>query len=319
MTNVASLRLDDALRSALGPHVASILNDPLTTDLMRNADGRLWVDHLEGGRVDTGRTMSNADATATLGLLAHSCGVPLTRHSPVISTTLPISGERIAGTIPPVTASPTFAIRKPPSKVFGLEAFAAFGSPSVSPECTKAQTSEETTECDRTNIMSGLINAVQERRNILICGSTGSGKTSLASSLLNLASVSSDRVLLLEDTTELQCCAEDQVRFVTTPDVDMHALVRLSLRYRPDRIIVGELRDGATAMAYLGALNTGHGGGICTLHANSASDALMRMESLCSEVCVTIPTRQIRSAIDAVCFVQRTATGRAIKEMVYVS
>lgn len=310
MTTLFAARLDDALRSAFGPKVADILADPLTTDLMRNEDGRLWRDRLGRGRADTGHRMSDADTLAALNLLAHSCGEPLTRRSPILSTTLPGSGERIAGTIPPVTHAPTFAIRKPPQKVFGLTAFMSTAEPE--------QKEADHLSLDRPYVaLAGLEEAVAHRRNILICGSTGSGKTSLASALLSLPQVSNDRVLLLEDTHELQCAADDQVRFMTTPEVSMRDLVRLSLRYRPERIILGELRDGATAMAYLGALNTGHGGGVCTLHANSAEDALARVEALCGEVCVTIPTRQIRSAIDVVCFVQRTQTGRAIKEVIY--
>lgn len=308
MTSAVSLRLDDALRSALGPQVADILEDPQTTDLMRNADGRLFQDRLGSGRADTGHRMSNADTMAALSLLADFCGEPLTRHSPILSTTLPKTGERIAGTIPPVTSAATFAIRKPPQKAFDISAFAPAREDAVNRDLPSTAITSE---------LNRLQESVRRKRNILICGSTGSGKTSLASCLLNFSSVTNDRVLILEDTVELQCNADDQVRFLTSQHVDMHALVRLSLRYRPDRIILGELRDGKTAMAYLGALNTGHGGGICTIHANSANDAIMRVESLCGEVCVNIPTRQIRSAIDVVVFVQRTSIGRSIKEVIY--
>jgi len=317
MKRVIELRLDSALRHALGPHVARLLDEPSVTDLLLNEDGRLWVDRTGAGRKDTGCTMSAADADAALRLIAHHCGVPLIRTAPVLSATLPGTGERIAATVAPVTSRPTFAIRKPPAVTFELAAFApkepvADQADGVSPRPLRPAGPGEH------GLFETLRAAVEQRRNILIAGSTGSGKTSLLSSLLALPSVQADRCLVLEDTREIRIEAPDHVRMLTSAEVSMRALVQLSLRYRPDRIILGEVRSGDAAMELIHAMNTGHSGSFCTVHANSARDALGRLEDLCAEICPQPPCRSIATAIGCIVFVQRTASGREIKEVVMV-
>jgi type IV secretion system protein TrbB len=310
MSTVAALRVEDALRHALGHDVARILDDPTTTDLLLNADGHLIVDRLGIGRVDTGCTMSPSDAKAALCLLADHCGVPLTRQSPILSATMPDTNERIAGTIPPITVRPTFAIRKPPVKVFELEAFAGKVSESFPADVMARRIEEAGTP------LGTLRRAVDERRNIVIAGSTGSGKTSLLSALMALESVRRDRCLILEDTAEIACSAPDRVNMLTSQDVDMRALVQLALRYRPDRIVLGEVRSGLAALEMIMAMNTGHTGSLTTIHANGCADAIGRIEDLCATVCTQTPTRAIRAAIGCVVFVTRTMKGRAIKEVV---
>ncbi len=316
MSTVVEMRLDSALRHALGPDVARFLDEDGVTDLMLNADGRLWLDRAGRGRADTGRVLAAADAEAALRLIAHHCGVPLTRTAPVLSATLPRTGERIAATIPPVTARPTFAIRKPPAVTFELAAFAPKGGEGL-------QGPEEGRDDDPSPSGGGpalraLRRAVAERRNILIAGSTGSGKTSCLSALLQLPSVQRDRCLVLEDTREIAVPAPDHVRMLTSPEVSMRSLVPLSLRYRPDRIILGEVRSGDAAIEFIHAMNTGHSGSFCTVHANSAADALGRLEDLCAEVCPQPPCRSIATAIGCIAFLRRTATGREISEVLFV-
>lgn len=307
MSVVVARRLDDALRCALGNDVARILDEPDLTDLMLNADGKLWADRLGVGRRDTGVVMKRSDAETALRLLADHCGVPLTKKSPILSATLPRTGERIAAAVSPVSASPVFAIRKPPSSVFSLNAFRGDAGSDGRQEDAASPTGEDA--------FSRLLGAVESCKNILVAGSTGSGKTSLVSSLLQLPSVQKRRMVVIEDTQELAISSDDQVRFLTSPDVDMRQLVQLALRFRPDSIVLGEVRSGAAALEMIHAANTGHVGGFSTIHANSAEDALGRLEDLCSEVCVTPPTRAIRTAIGCVVFVERTPTGRRIKEV----
>jgi type IV secretion system protein VirB11 len=315
MSTVVEMRLDSALRHALGPDVARFLDEDGVTDLMLNADGRLWRDRAGLGREDTGRTLASTDAEAALRLIAHDCGVPLTRSAPVLSATLPRSGERIAATIPPTTARPTFAIRKPPAVTFELAAF--------EPKCGETfQTAGEGSGSDDPSPGHGslraLRQAVAKRRNILIAGSTGSGKTSCLSALLQIPSVRADRCLVLEDTREIAVPAPDHVRMLTSPEVSMRALVQLSLRYRPDRIILGEVRSGDAAIELIHAMNTGHAGSFCTVHANSARDALGRIEDLCAEVCPQPPCRSIATAIGCIAFLRRTAAGREISDVLFV-
>lgn len=313
MSTVVEMRLDSALRHALGPDVARFLDEDGVTDLMLNADGRLWLDRAGQGREDTGRTLGAADAEAALRLIAHHCGVPITRTAPVLSATLPRSGERIAATIPPITARPTFAIRKPPAVTFDLTAFEPKGG-----EVPAAAEEGRDHPSPGHGHLRALRLAVAERRNILIAGSTGSGKTSCLSALLQIPNVQADRCLVLEDTQEIAIPAADHVRMLTSPEVTMRALVQLSLRYRPDRIILGEVRSGDAAIELIHAMNTGHSGSFCTVHANSARDALGRLEDLCAEVCPQPPCRSIATAIGCIIFLQRTPAGREISEVLFV-
>ena len=161
--------------------------------------------------------------------------------------------------------------------------------------------------------------AVRRRRNVLIVGSTGSGKTPLANAVLDAIAelTPRDRVVLIEDTAELQCSAEDKVQMLTKrtePVVTMTDLVRDTLRLRPDRIIIGEVRDGS-ALDLLKAWNTGHPGGLATIHANSALEGLTRLEDLIGEATPRIPYRAITQAINVVIFIERAPNGRRIKEV----
>src|SRR5574337_489927 len=306
---IARERVDIALRYALGTDIGNLLEDPTITDVMLNEDGAIWADGAGLHRRDSGFTMRSEDALSALFLIADHCGEPLTRQAPVLSATLPRTGERIAATIAPITQQPTFAIRKPPQKVFEIDQFEV-GAPATAPERSSSASGDT---------IAVLRKAIDDRRNILIAGSTGSGKTSLASALLCSApDLVAARCLILEDTAELVCGAPDHVRMLTTPGVGMRELVQLSLRYRPDRIIVGEVRSGGAAIELIHAMNTGHQGGISTIHANSCIDALGRIEDLCGEVCHQPPRRAIATGIGCIVFVARTATGRAIAEVMLV-
>ncbi len=168
--------------------------------------------------------------------------------------------------------------------------------------------------------------AVAERRNIVVAGGTGSGKTTLLNALLAERAFSDARVIILEDTAELQCASANVVQLLTKrtdPPVTMRDLVQTTLRLRPDRVVVGEVRDGA-ALEVLKAWNTGHPGGLLTLHANSAADALTRLEDLCLENIAASPKRLIASAVDLVVFITRPRIhegggGRVLTEIVSVN
>jgi type IV secretion system protein VirB11 len=223
----------------------------------------------------------------------------------VVSAELPprddgISGERFEGLLPPVSTAPCFAIRKPAAKVYTLDDYVA--DRFVMPVQADA-----------------LRKAVRARRNLLIAGGTSSGKTTLANALLAEVAGLDERVILIEDTRELQCAAPDCVALRTRPGaVSLADLVRSTLRLRPDRIIVGEVR-GAEALDMLKAWNTGHPGGIATVHANSARSALYRLEQLVQETVVTVPRRLIAEAIELVVFIQGSGIGRRIETIAEVT
>jgi type IV secretion system protein VirB11 len=160
---------------------------------------------------------------------------------------------------------------------------------------------------------AALKKAVIDRKNILVAGGTSSGKTTLANALLAEVAQQDERVILIEDTRELQCTAPDCVALRTKAGVvSLADLVRSTLRLRPDRIIVGEVR-GPEALDMLKAWNTGHPGGIATVHANSAESALYRLEQLIQEVVTTVPRRLIAEAIDTIVFISGRGIARRIE------
>ncbi|HEY5412061.1 MAG TPA: P-type conjugative transfer ATPase TrbB [Caulobacteraceae bacterium] len=293
---VVSDRKVAALRQAMGPVIAAALADRLVVEVMVNPDGKIWVDRIGEGRSWTGENLAPADADRILRLLADHAGEVVTRDSPRISATLPETGERFQGAFMPVVSSPAFAIRKRPEVVFTLAEYIAQGI------MTEGQ--------------AGVIReAAVNRLNILIVGGTGSGKTTLANAILAEPAFAQDRVIIIEDTAELQCSADDQIQMLTKrtdPPVTMTDLVRDTLRLRPDRIIIGEVRDGS-ALDLLKAWNTGHPGGLATIHANSAAEGLTRLEDLIGEVTQRIPYRAITQAINVIIYIERTAKGRRVK------
>lgn len=297
--NVVSMdRKAAALRQSLGAVVAGALAERLVVEVMVNPDGKIWVDRIGTGREYTGHDMAPADAERILRLLADHSGAVVTRDSPRVSATLPETGERFQGEFPPIVRNACFAIRKRPEVVFTLDNYVESGTMS---------------EKQATIIRD----AADNRENMLIVGGTGSGKTTLANAVLALPAFANDRVFLIEDTAELQCSALDKVELLTKPSfppVTMTDLVRDSLRLRPDRIVVGEVRDGC-ALDVLKAWNTGHPGGLTTIHANSAHEGLTRFEDLVAEVTARIPYRSITQAINVVIFIKRSREGRRIENV----
>ncbi|MFN3575325.1 MAG: P-type conjugative transfer ATPase TrbB [Phenylobacterium sp.] len=291
---VAERKLE-ALRHALGGDVLAALLEPKVVEILANPDGRLVLDTLGEGRSTRGGRLSAEARERVIRLIADHVGEPVTREEPRLSGVLP-SGERFQGFLPPVTAQPAFSIRKRPPVIWRLADYVEQGVLSASQAADLRQ-------------------AAEERRNILISGGTGSGKTTLANALLAEPAFAEDRVFLIEDTPELQCSAWDLVPVLTRrfpKPIGVVDLVRDALRMRPDRIIVGEMRDGSAALETLKAWNTGHPGGLSTIHANSAEEALARLEDLLSEVTARTPKRLIRQAVNMVVHIRRTAEGRAV-------
>lgn len=287
------------LRTAMGKDIAAALADPAVVEVMVNPDGGLRLDRLGEGRSDTGVRFGAAEVERIIRLVASHVRVEVHAGNPIVSAELPprdegVAGERFEGILPPVSLAPCFTIRKPAARVYTL--FDYVTDRIMLPEQAKI-----------------LSQAVVDRRNLLIVGGTSSGKTTLANALLAEMAGLDERVILLEDTRELQCAAPDCVALRTKPGiVSLADLVRSTLRFRPDRIIVGEVR-GAEALDMLKAWNTGHPGGIATVHANSGRAALYRLEQLIQEAVVTVPRRLISEAIDIIVFIQGRGTGRRIE------
>ena len=287
------------LRTALGPAIAAWLEDPSVVEVMLNPDGRLWVDRLSSGLVETEERLAPAEGERIVRLVAHHVGAEVHPGSPRVSAELPDTGERFEGLLPPVVAAPSFAIRKPAVAVFTLEDYAAANIMTVGQAAV-------------------LREAVASRRNILVAGGTSTGKTTLANALLAEVAKTSDRVVLIEDTRELQCRAANLVALRTKDGVaSLSDLVRSSLRLRPDRIPIGEVR-GAEALDLLKAWGTGHPGGIGTIHAGTAVGALRRLEQLIQEAVVTLPRALIAETIDLIAVLSGRGVARRLTELASV-
>jgi P-type conjugative transfer ATPase TrbB len=294
-------RVIERLRRDLGPVVMGALNDAKTTDLLLNADGKLWLKRLgepfrEIGKMDAWRAMSAMKTLA--GLLDKTIGT----LKPILDGELPFGNERFAGQLPPLVSAPVFAIRKPAIKVFTLDNYVEQGI------MTQAQ-------CD------AIKKAVREHKNILVVGGTGSGKTTLINAIIAemVANDANERIVIIEDTGEIQCAAINSVQYHTTLEVSMTDLLKTTLRMLPDRIIVGEVR-GAEALDLLDAWSTGHPGGGGTLHANRPESALQRLQSLVTRnpFAPSAIEPLIAEAVDVVVHIQKNPEGRRVEGIIEV-
>lgn len=298
-TNELDERRLAALRYALGPIVLAALADPDVVEVMLNDDGSLWVESL--GHMTHAGDISANDAIAILNQVSSSLNGEISKENPLVEGELPLDGERFEGIAPPVVERGIFAIRKKAGKIFPLADYVRNGV------LTFGQSEL-------------LRKAIVQRQNILVVGGTGSGKTTFCNALLNECSalVPDTRMLLLEDTRELQCTLANRVFLRATEWTDMARLSMAVNRLRPDSITVGEVRSGGPALALLKLWNTGHPGGMATVHANSAYKGLTRMDQLIQEVSANPQRVLIGEAVNVVVFLERTKGGRRVKEIMRV-
>jgi P-type conjugative transfer ATPase TrbB len=291
-----------------GPQICALLDDPTVIEIMLNApseaanDGDLWVERL-GSEMEKFGSMSFSQAENLMRTIASSLGLQFTEDSPILECELPFDGSRFEGVGPPVVTHPTFSIRKRAIAVFTLEDYVAQG--------IMSQTQREVIQ-----------DAVHSRQNILIAGGTGSGKTTLTNAVVRYISdvFPNERPIILEDTRELQCTAKNRVMMKTAEDkgINMTRLVKTSLRLRPDRLLVGEVRDGAAFDLLLG-WDSGHPGGLVTLHANSANSALRKMELLISLASKAPLQAFIAQIVNMVVYIEKEDGSRRIKEIIRVT
>lgn len=294
-------RAREKLRRDMGDMFVRALNDPNTLEIMLNADGTLWQECF-GEPMRAIGTLSAARAESIIKTIAGFHHQEVTRFKPLIEGEFPLDGSRFAGQLPPVVKAPTFAIRKKAIAIFTLSQYVEAGVMSAQ-------------QCD------AIQKAVAHRRNILVIGGTGSGKTTLVNAIIHAMVESSpnDRLLIIEDLGEIQCFAENVIQFHTSLEINMTQLLKTALRMRPDRILVGEVR-GPEALDLLDAWNTGHEGGAATLHANNAEAGLMRLKSLISRNPFTPSFIEplIGEAVHCVVHIAKTPQGRRISGILEV-
>lgn len=297
-TEESTRRVREKLSREMGS-VLTLLRDPRVIEIILNSDGEIWVERL-GETMEYFENMPRSQADSLLRTVASSVEVILNDSNPILECEFPLDGSRFEALVPPIVSAPIFSIRKKASQVFTLGDYVKQGI------MTQAQ--KEAIEC-----------AVEDRRNILIVGGTGSGKTTLTNAVIHeiAESCPDDRMIILEDTCELQCAKKNTEFIRSNIKTSMMDLLKATLRLRPDRILVGEVRDGA-ALALLKAWNTGHPGGVATIHANSAYDGLIRVEELVREVTPSPMLALISRAVDIVVYIEKHKGSRRIKEVLYV-
>ncbi len=289
-------RTQNKLKQDLGELVLSALSDDEIYEILLNPDGTLWVDGYQGKR-EYGRMIASAAKNLINTVASVSDGI-ITNKNPSFSGELWVEIDeefklfRFQALIPPVVTYPAFAIRKRAGHVIPLQDY-------VNDEIITKQQEKTIRE------------SVEQRLSILVVGGTQSGKTTFCNAILDCIAKThpNDRVIIIEDTQELKCNVKDSVTMRASPVKTMNDLIFDSMRMRPDRIIIGEVR-GAEAHSLIKAWNTGHPGGVSTIHANSAESGLLRMEQLILEAGVAPVPEAIAEAVNILVFIQKTNRGK---------
>ena len=295
-------RLYEKLCSDFGEKILEFLQDADIHEIMLNPNGELWIDSSQRGQINSG-DLPVTQAYSILNSVAGIHGLVVSAHHPRLEAELPyfamMQGQRFTGAIPPIVSSPCFTIRKRNQRLFTLENY-------VQSQRLNHQQAE---------IMRQLI---RSKKNILVCGGPGSGKTTMTNALIHEA-VKIDpqqRFLILEDTPELQCAAHNCVAMLTSESVTLRDLLHAAMRMRPDRILIGEVR-GPEALEMLKAWNTGCPGGICTIHANSAEAAIQRIADLSMEAGLALPPWSLlQHTLDAIISVIRKGHQKGFIEQI---
>lgn len=288
------------LRTNLGA-IRPFFDDVSVVEIMLNADKKLWIERLGEEMKDTGIEIEPEKSLQLIQLIASVCGTTVKDSNPIISAELPFFGSRFEGIIPPVSVNPIFSIRQPAVREIPLEEYLE----------KRIITQRQYERIDK---------AVVERENILLVGGTGTGKTTMINAILQrMVKTKANRIVIMEDTRELRCNASNIVFLRTQDDIGVtqQRLLKSSMRLRPDRIVVGEVRDRA-ALDIVKAWLTGHPGGIASVHGSSAYGGLVRMEQLIMESGAIHQEKLIAETVHLLIYIERTPTGRVVKEMANV-
>jgi pilus assembly protein CpaF len=287
--------------------IAALIQDPAVSEVMVNPSGRVFVER--AGLVEEVPDVAVDERNLKVAVknIARSLGEDISEERPILDSRLP-DGSRVAAVFPPCSiGGTTLTIRKFQTRFFTAEELVRSGTMPAS-------------------VLVRLRAAIARRHNILISGGTSTGKTTLLNALAAFLPTA-ERVVVIEDTAELQIVRPNVVRFEARreqpdlPAVTIRDLLRATLRHRPDRVVLGEVRGGE-AFDLLQALNTGHAGTLSTIHANSATQALARLASCVVQSGVDVPyqavRQQIGDAIQYVLHLERVKGARVVTELLHV-
>lgn len=296
--NESQKRVHEKLKRELGDEILNALTDDSVIEIMLNSDNSLWIEKFSIGMQNIPH--HSIASRAVIHTIASYYDTNVTIENPILECSLPLDGSRFEGIIPPIVSNPCFSIRKQAKQLFTLHDYLS------------------------QNILTShqfqlIENAVKSRKNILIAGGTGSGKTTLTNAIIDSIVIHSpkDRLVILEDTAEIQCKAKNSVILRATQETSLHQLLKATMRLRPDRILIGEVR-AKEALDLIKAWNTGHLGGVATIHSNSALSALIRLEQLISEATINIRRDVIAQAIDIIIFISKNENGHKVEEIIEV-
>lgn len=290
------------LQKFLNPNLLEVMCNP-------NEDGSSSIFWEEQGQdmvydPEMSKRFNSSRAESVIKTIAGYYNKTVNEADPILESQFPIDGSRFTGIMPPVTTTPSFTIRKRPNRVFTLDEYVA---------------NDIMTEQQKSIIQQ----AITDKSNILVIGGTGSGKTTLVNGIIREMTDQhpNERIYISEDTGEIRCDSPNKVHVYTTMAADLTKLVRTALRFRPDRIVVGEVR-GAEALDLLDTWNTGHPGGVATVHANSAVLGLERLEGLITRnpFHPTEIRQLIAQVVNIIVFISKDRnTGRKIREIIKIS
>lgn len=297
-------RLLASLEHNCGPVIMDAVHDPDVLEIMLNPDGKIWTEKYGQDQQCVGE-LSIPQGKLILSLVASALDLTVDAKSPVVEGSFPLDGSRFEGTFPPIVGpGASFSMRKKASRIITMDEYLA--SCVITPE-----------------VLPILDDAIVSRKNIVVVGGTSSGKTTFCNGVIHRLDqlCPNDRLLILEDTAELQSSAQNAVFFLTSElaGIGMRQLTKVCMRYAPRRIFVGEVRDSA-ALELLKLWNTGHPGGIGTFHADSAFEALERLEELVEEAGAGSKQKLIGRAIDLIFYMTKTRQNtRILYEIVKVN
>ncbi len=296
-------RLQQKLWRELGDDIAEWLDSPNIIEVMLNPDGKLWYQDRELGLCHQGETMSSVRAMNLIGTIASLNDTLINEAHPILECELPELGHRFEALIPPIVEAPTFCIRKRAAHIYTLDDYIQQG----------ILTTEQA---------AILCEAIHNRQTILVVGGPGTGKTTFANALLHAMTKFGDkteRIVILEDTRELQSSTPNTVFLQTSNTINFQQLLRATLRLRPDKICMGECR-GAEMLTLLKCWNTGTPGGLATLHANSARAALIRIQEMVAESGSYPQPQLIAEAVNVIVSLSFHPTkGRQVNDILHVT
>lgn len=294
---IGNTRLLEALKYAFGDVINTHLEDPDIIEIMLNPDKKLWIEKLKTGIEDTGHIIEPELSISIINTIAHHAKDTITSKNPIISAELPDTGFRFEGIIPPVVKNPTFTIRKKALLIFSLDDY-------VEMECLSLR------QCEV------IKKAIKDKKNILVVGGTSTGKTTFTNACI--AEIQKeDRLVIIEDTEELQSKCPNTVFLRTNEFTNMTSCLISTMRLRPERIIVGEVR-GKEALDLLTAWNSGHSGGFSTIHSDSADGGLKQLEQYIQRVSVDKQRELIGKAVNLIIVLQRINNKRKVTSITEV-